>query len=109
MPSGASQVINQVAFTKVRIDSIVVLPRQRTPTEQQIETLQKSLRENGLLSPISIRIPEYLEVDGRILDGKPVLVYGATRLAAAKAEGWQEIQAEIVTGTEFDFLKAEIA
>jgi hypothetical protein len=81
-------VIEKVSSTKVRIDSIVVLGRRRQPKEQQIETMRKSLRENGQLSAISISIPDHLEVDGRTLDGRPVLVYGATRLAAARAEGW---------------------
>jgi hypothetical protein len=102
-------VIHHVRFTEIRIDDIIVLPRRRRPTEAQIEVLQKSLRENGLLTPISIRIPDHLEVDGRTLDGQPVLVFGAARLEAAKAEGWEKIKAEIVTGSEIDFLKSEIA
>jgi ParB/RepB/Spo0J family partition protein len=102
-------VIKRVSLKQVRVDQIVVLPRRRQPTNEQVETLRKSLLENGLLSPISLRIPEHLEVDGRRLDGRPVLVFGATRLAAAKALGWEEILADIVDGTEIDFLKAQIA
>jgi ParB family chromosome partitioning protein len=70
--------------------------------------MQKSLRENGLLSPIAVRIRKELGADGRTVRGQPVLVYGATRLAAAKREGREEIEAEILEGTEIDFLKAEI-
>lgn len=88
--------IKRVGLNQVRVDEIVVLPRRRQPTGQQIETLRKSLRENGQLSPIGVRIPEHLEVDGQRLDGKAVLVFGAPRLAAAKAEGWEHIEAEVI-------------
>ena len=102
-------VIKKAGIRNVRIDSIVVLTRRRYPTDRQVETLRKSIRENGVLSPISVRIAEGPAVDGNDLAGRPVLVFGAARLAAAKAEGRQDILAEIVSGTELDFLKAEIA
>jgi ParB-like chromosome segregation protein Spo0J len=38
-----------------------------------------------------------------------VLVYGATRLAAAKLEGWSETHAQIIKGSDLDFEKAELA
>ena len=101
--------IEQGSITKVRIDSIVPLPRRRQPTDAQIERVRKSLRENGLLSPIGIRSPSGTEIDSHRICSQQVLVYGATRLAAAKLEGWQEIDAQVFRGTAIDFLKAEIA
>ena len=38
-----------------------------------------------------------------------ILVYGATRLTAAKLEGWTEIDAQILQGSSVDFEKAELA
>lgn len=101
--------IKKTGLRNLQIDNIVVVTRRRHPTDRQVEVLRKSIRENGILSPISVRIAEGPAVDGNDLTGRPVLVFGAARLAAAQAEGRQEILAEIVSGTDLDFLKAEIA
>jgi hypothetical protein len=49
-----------------------------------------------------------MEVDGEVVCGQPILVYGATRLAAAIALGWEWIDTQIVEGSDLDFQKAEI-
>src|SRR5690349_21426110 len=93
---------------KRSIESIVVRERRRAPTEEQIAEMSVSLRENGLLSPITVRVIETIVINGKQLHGVAVLVCGATRLAAAKREGWTEIDTITVEGADTDFSKAEI-
>jgi ParB-like chromosome segregation protein Spo0J len=90
------------------IGSIVVQERRRAPTDERIAEMSASLRENGLLTPIAVRIAEIIVIDGEQLHGVPVLVCGATRLSAAKREGWTEIDTITVEGVAADFSKAEI-
>jgi ParB-like chromosome segregation protein Spo0J len=100
--------IRGTAIEKRPIESIVVLERRRTPTEERIGEMRASLRENGLLTPIAVRIVEAMVIDGKERCGVPVLVCGATRLAAAKEDGWNEIDTVVVEGDDADFTKAEI-
>jgi len=91
------------------VDEIVVRGRWRSPTAEQIEAMRKSLRENGLLTPVAVRIVDEMEIEGETWRGVPVLVFGATRLAAAIAEGWKDIDTQIFEGSDIDFEKAELA
>jgi ParB-like chromosome segregation protein Spo0J len=93
---------------KVLIDDIVVRNRWRKPTAAQIEAMRKSLQENGLLTPIAVWLVNDDGTDSEAVRPVPVLVYGATRLAAAKLESWSEIDAQILDGSEVDFEKAEL-
>ena len=66
--------IEKISSTKLSTESIVVLGRCRQPTEQQVNTLRKSLRENGLLSPIRA-VPVLIESErgflwGRVCDSR---------------------------------------
>lgn len=93
---------------KTLVWDIVVPPRRRQVTSEQIQAMRHSLRENGLITPIGIRIADEMEVNGEMVKAVPVLVYGATRLEAAKQEGWREIDTQLLEGTDRDFAKAEI-
>jgi ParB-like chromosome segregation protein Spo0J len=65
---------------KTFVEHIVVPARRRQPTDLQVEEMRKSLRENGLLTPIGVRLAEDFVVDGHEWGNVYVLVYGATRL-----------------------------
>jgi ParB-like chromosome segregation protein Spo0J len=102
-------VVRQVRIEKVPVADIVVGKRWRIPNEKQISSLQESLRENGLIMPIGVRLVSQghdPDLSGRLIW---TLVHGATRLAAAKREGWSEIDAQILEGSDADFEKMELA
>jgi ParB family chromosome partitioning protein len=100
--------ICKVGVRQVPVDSIVVGQRWRTPRPIKVEEMRVSLRDNGLLSPIGVRLVEEEQKEGSSAPGW-ILVYGATRLTAAKLEGWTEIDAQILQGSSVDFEKAELA
>ncbi len=106
---GGSELVRRVRTEKLPVGDIVVGRRWREPSAKQIEALRQSLRENGLLEPIGVRFVNRRKVAGKSPSSTPVLVYGATRLAAAKLEGWTEIAAQILEGSDVDFEKAELA
>jgi ParB family chromosome partitioning protein len=98
-----------VGNARVPVDDIVIGDRWRQPSPRQIEAIRESIRENGLLAAIGIRLVAEKPSMGEINQAARVLVYGATRLAAAKLEGWAEIDAQILEGSDVDFEKAELA
>jgi ParB family chromosome partitioning protein len=98
-----------VGHGRVPIDDIVVRERWRQPSPRQIESIRDSIRENGLLAAIGVRLVVDKLSTGEVIQPARVLVYGATRLAAAKLEGWAEIDAQILEGSDVDFEKAELA
>lgn len=100
--------IEREATGKTLVWDIVVPPRRRRVTGEQVQDMRRSLREHGLITPIGIRIVDRMEVDGKEAVAVPVLVFGATRLEAAKQEGWREIATQVLTGEDIDFQKAEI-
>ncbi|HKU25656.1 MAG TPA: ParB N-terminal domain-containing protein [Candidatus Sulfotelmatobacter sp.] len=91
-----------------RVAAIVVQSRLRTPSEEAIEEMRKSMESIGLLAPIGVRIIEEMEVCGEIRCGVPILVYGATRLEAARRIGWEFIDTQIVEADDIDAGLAEI-
>lgn len=64
-----------------------------------------SLADIGLGHPISIRIVDMMVIDGKSVEGVPVLVAGRHRLAAAIHLGWSHIDCIEV---DDDALKAEM-
>lgn len=100
--------IEREATGKTLVWDIVVPPRRRRVTGEQVQDMRRSLREHGLITPIGIRIVDRMEVDGKEAVAVPVLVFGATRLEAAKQEGWREIATQVLSGEDIDFQKAEI-
>jgi hypothetical protein len=96
----------RVGTKELPVADILVGTRWRTPTGKQIAMLQDSLRENGLLVPIGVRLAN----EGNGQNHKTwILVYGATRLAAAKKEGWSKIEARILEGSDVALEMAELA
>ena len=65
--------------------------------------MRASLRENGLMSAIGVQ-----SVGVAQSESSWILVYGATRLAAAKLEGWTEIDAQVLEGSSVDLDKVEL-
>ena len=68
---------------QIQIAAIIVGKRLRPLSESVVEELANSMKEIGLVCPITIRRPH-----GQLV---PHLVAGAHRLAAAKKLGWDEI------------------
>ncbi len=75
----------------LHIDDIVIGERLRALSTDAVARLAGSMRDIGLRHPISVRVVEEMELDGRLTSGVPVLVAGAHRLAAAKELGWSHI------------------
>lgn len=72
-------------------DDIEIGERHRALSSDAVSRLAGSMNVIGLKQPITIRVVDEMEVDGRLTSGVPVLVAGAHRLAAAKSLGWQKI------------------
>ena len=69
-----------------------------SPPTEEVDRMVASIKQDGLLTPIGVGIG----------GGKACLLYGATRLSAAKKLGWSEIQAALFDGTTQDFESAEL-
>lgn len=93
----------------IDIEDIYVGERLRRPSEAAVEALANSMRAIGLKTPITVRVVEKMEIDGEEIWGVPVLVAGATRIAAAKQLGWSAISCSIVDTDDIDALMWEIA
>lgn len=86
----------------VRLDHIQMDGRHRALDAKAVSSLQESIREIGLQTPIHVRYVEEREIDGETVCNVPVLVAGAHRLAAARALGWETIPCLIIDGDEID-------
>jgi len=83
----------------IPVDIIAPLGNRRQVNSAAVSRLAESMRVVGLRTPITIRIVEnYRDADGVIVDGQPVLVTGAHRLAAAKSLGWEKIECFVFDG-----------
>lgn len=89
----------------LRVDDIEIGERHRTLSEDAVQRLATSMRDIGLMQPISVRVVDEMMVDGQMTAGVPVLVAGAHRLAAAKELHWSHIDCIEITD---DALKAEL-
>jgi N6-adenosine-specific RNA methylase IME4 len=78
----------------IRVDSIIVKERLRPLHDGAVQELINSIREIGLIHPITIR-----RVNGRLV---PQLVSGAHRLAACKALGYEAIPCNVTAGDDQD-------
>lgn len=72
-------------------DDIEVGERHRALSSDAVQRLSASMSDIGLQQPITIRLVDEMEIDGKVVSGVPVLVAGAHRLAAAKLLGWPSI------------------
>ena len=89
----------------IHVGAVKIGQRHRTPTQEAVDRLAKSMSEIGLQCPILIRVVETDDGAGNDV----FLVAGATRLAAAKSLGWPDIDAIEVTGDDIDAEMVEIA
>jgi hypothetical protein len=77
-----------------KIDDVIVLAGRRPLREETVRELEASIKEHGLLTPITVRVkadvpaPEDL---GVILASAWVLVTGRHRLEACRRLGWERI------------------
>lgn len=70
----------------IRIDTVTTFARARQATRQQVEALAASIREVGLLNPITVQKA----------DTGHALIAGLHRLEACKSLGWTEIPATVL-------------
>lgn len=90
----------------VRLEHILVGDRRRQVSKEAVEQLARSLDAIGLRTPITVRVVMQSDVDDGTGAADLVLVTGATRLAAARSLGWQEIEAFVVD--DCDEVQAEL-
>jgi ParB-like chromosome segregation protein Spo0J len=93
----------------VYVDSIEVSDRHRSLDNDAVTRLASSMKEMGLKQPITIRIVDLMVLDGKEVEGVPVLVAGRHRLEAAKQLGWQRIDCIEIEGDELQAELWEIA
>ena len=87
----------------IDIEDIHVGERQRALREDGVKALAASMKEIGLMTPISIRIVDGpLQIDGEEVWSVPCLIAGAHRLAAAKASGWAKIDCYVLAADDID-------
>ena len=79
---------------------------ESTLSDDACNRLAASMKQIGLRNPISVRIvDDYVDEDGQVCDGVPILVAGRHRLEAAKRLGWSHIDCVEV---EDDEIQAEL-
>lgn len=89
----------------VRVEDVEIGERHRALSNESCDRLAASMKDIGLRQPISIRIIDMMVIDGREVEGVPVLVAGHHRLEAAKRLGWSHIDCIEVDN---DAIKAEM-
>lgn len=89
----------------IRADDIEIGERHRALSNDAVERLAASMRDNGLRQPVTVRIVDEMMVDGHLTAGVPVLVAGRHRLAAAIKLGWSHIDC---VEMDDDAVKAEL-
>src|SRR5262245_6586709 len=77
---------------RVLLDDVFIVGKRRTVDLKAVQYLAESMREIGLQTPITVRVVEHAEEDGRDLGEGFALVAGRHRLEAAKLLGWEEIE-----------------
>lgn len=89
----------------LHVDDIEIGERHRALSDDAVTRLAASMKDIGLRHPISVRIVEEMEIDGKLTSGVPMLVAGRHRLEAAKQLGWSQIDCIEV---DDDSLQAEL-
>lgn len=85
---------------KVWLDALVVSNRHRDTTSEKVSLLAESIKEIGLLTPITVRFEE---------DETMHLVSGLHRVRAAEKLGWEQIDAIAINMDDVDRERWEIA
>lgn len=85
--------------------------KRRAVNEDKVVALAESIKDIGLRTPITVRFVDgWIDPDGAVVDGQPVLVAGAHRLAAVKSLGWDHIDCYVFEDdSEIDARLWEIA
>jgi hypothetical protein len=89
----------------LHVDDIEIGGRHRPLSNEAVQRLSVSMKDIGLRHPISVRVVDEMEIDGKLTSGVPVLVAGYHRLEAAKQLGWSHIDCIEV---DDDNLQAEL-
>lgn len=83
----------------IAIRSIASLPGRRDVNKNAASALAESIKSIGLKTPITVRLVDgFVDFDGVVVDGQPVLVTGAHRLEAARLLGWDKIECYVFEG-----------
>lgn len=86
----------------IDVEDIIVGDRLRSPVDEWVSALASSIKEIGLQTPISVRVLDEMEIDGKVEVGVPVLIAGATRLAAIKKLGLAKIDCFVLSADDLD-------
>lgn len=89
----------------LHVDDIEIGGRHRPLSNDAVQRLAASMKDIGLRHPVSVRIVDEMEIDGKVTSGVPVLVAGYHRLEAARQLGWSQIDCLEV---DDDSLQAEL-
>ncbi|MDO8864135.1 ParB N-terminal domain-containing protein [Haliea sp. E1-2-M8] len=74
-------------------------PGRREVDGKAVDALARSIERMGLRTPITVRIVDnYVDTDGVVVDGQPMLVTGAHRLEAVRKLGLDKIECYIFDG-----------
>src|SRR5690625_2189948 len=84
-------------YVNIVVATVDVLSRMRSISEDKVSELVKSIREVGMISPITLHSPNEETLD---------LVAGAHRLAAIRRLGWETVDAFIID--DLDDLKTQL-
>lgn len=80
-------------------DAIAKSSDRRHVNQDAVQRLMESIQSVGLRTPITVRIVDnYVDTDGVVVDGQPMLVTGAHRLEATRNLGWDKIECYIFDG-----------
>ncbi len=83
------------------LEAIAVLPGRRKIDPSTVDRLAESIKSIGLRTPITVRLVDgFVDNDGVVVDGQPVLVTGAHRLAAIKKLRWDKIECFLFDGDD---------
>lgn len=94
---------------KIEVDNIYVPGRRRGLRDETVKDLATSMKKDGLLYPISIRMVEGpVLIDGEEVWSVPTLVAGGHRLAAAKLNKWREIDCQVLQASDIEAERIEI-
>lgn len=96
-------------ITKIDIGTIYVGPRQRTVNADRVAALAASIKDIGLLTPLTVRIVPEMEIDGEINECVPVLIAGRHRMEALSKLGIESAPCIEIESDDIDAQLWEIA
>lgn len=91
------------------LDVIHVGSRLRHVDPERVAALASSIKEIGLLTPLTIRTVHEVEINGEVVEDVPVLISGYTRMQALKSLGIETAPCIEVTADDIEAQLWEIA